>query len=348
MTGLLMFEAAARSLNFTTAARELGLTQAAVSQQVRALESELGTKMFIRTKKGLRLTPAGAQLYRAVSTGFDHIAGATESIRSIGGRPPLTIGVSFAVATFWLMARLPAFRGQRPDIDVQIVASEPSIDAIPEGIDAGIVFGHGRWPGYTATLLQEAHAFPVCSPGYLERRPSITKPEQLMDETLLEVDDTRGGLLCWTEFFAELGQVFSRPIPFKYNSRSLLMQAACDGQGITIGWNIVSDDLLTSGRLVRPIDVSIVTKGSYFFVVAEGEMREEAKAFQDWLFDCFRQSRPVAKNSKVKDAYKISEGLASLRSSLPQRQQESGTLTTEAPADEGMPFLARPNSRFLT
>ena len=296
LSGLLMFEAAARHRSFTTASHELQVTQAAVSQQVRALEGELGVALFVRHHRGLDLTPEGWRLHRSVAMGFECIANAIEDIRVVG-RPSIRIGVTSAIATFWLLPRLPLFRAlylrsTYPEVDVHIVASDLGLDAVADRADVGIGFGRGSWPGFHSAFLREGDAFPVCSPSYLLCRPQLLDVEQLLDEVLLVLDDNRITALDWSLWFASFGVRNTNKRRIKFNSLPLLLQAACEGQGIALGWSLLTDDMLARGVLVRPVNASLRTPGAYYLAIPEKDPAPEVLAFRDWLLRQFPLADP--------------------------------------------------------
>lgn len=292
LTGLMVFEAAARHRSFTTASRELRVTQAAVSQQVRALEDELGVALFVRHHRGLDLTPEGARLHRSVAMGFECIANAIEDIRVVA-RPGIRIGVTSAIATFWLLPRLPHFRALHSEIDVHIVASDLGFDAVADRADIGIGFGRGSWPGFRSAFLREGDAFPVCSPTYLLSRPQLMDVEQLLDEVLLVLDDNRVTALDWSLWFASFGVRNTNRRRIRFNSLPLLLQAACEGQGIALGWSLLTDDMLARGALVRPVTASLRTPGAYYLAIAEKDPVPEVVAFRDWLLRQFPLAEPA-------------------------------------------------------
>jgi LysR family glycine cleavage system transcriptional activator len=295
LSSLLMFESAARHKSFTLAARELEVTQAAVSQQVRALERELGIALFVRLHRGLELTREGRRLHRAVSMGFEHVATTTEELRATVQSTRVTIGVTFAVATFWLVPRLPRFRALHPLIDLHIVATDRGFDKIAHQVDAGIAYGMGRWPGFRSTLLRRGEVFPVCSPDYLRRRPPLVHVEQLCREALLSIDDDRPGLLDWPQWFAEQGiKGYSSGRNLRMNSHPLLMQAACEGQGIALGWALLCDDLLQKGRLVRPLAATVRTPRAFYFVTSERSEGDEVRVLREGVLALFRGAAPAA------------------------------------------------------
>jgi DNA-binding transcriptional LysR family regulator len=290
-SALLMFEAAARHLSFTLAARELLVTQAAVSQQVRSLEQALGIALFERRHRGLGLTKEGTRLHRSVAMALEHIASTTDDLRAIGAAEDATIGVTLALATFWLVSRLPQFRALHPEIDIRVVATDRGIEKIIEQVDAAIAWGNPPWPGFSASLLRQGEAFPVCSPEYLSGRPGLASVEQLLDETLLFIDDDRPGHADWPIFFAEHGiklRASSRHISM--NSLPLVLQAACEGQGIALGYGLLTDDLLARGSLIRPVAARIKTTRSYYFLLSHTKSSRHVIAFRDWLLEHFEQA----------------------------------------------------------
>ena len=290
-SSLLMFEAAARHLSFTLAARELLVTQAAVSQQVRSLEQALGVTLFERRHRGLALTKPGTRLHRAVTMALEHIAGTADDLRAVGEAEGATIGVTLALATFWLVSRLPQFRALHPEIDIRVVATDRGIEKITEQVDAAIAWGNPPWPGFSAILLREGEAFPVCSPDYLRGRRPLAAVEQLLDETLLFIDDDRPGHADWPLFFGEHGvklRASSRHISM--NSLPLLLQAACEGQGIALGYGLLTDDLLARGSLVRPLAARMRTGRSYYFLLSQTRSSSHVIAFRDWLLEHFERA----------------------------------------------------------
>ena len=167
---LVVFEAAARHMNFTRAARELDVTQSAVSRQIQLLEDHLGIALFQRQSRGLVLTREGERLHRAVAMGLEHIANVAADLRRNRGPGELTVATSVTFASYWLMARIAKFRAAHPEIELRLYASSPVYDLAAEGIDIAVRYGAGEWPGVEATRLFGDEIWPVCSPRYLEGR----------------------------------------------------------------------------------------------------------------------------------------------------------------------------------
>jgi DNA-binding transcriptional LysR family regulator len=306
LSSLLMFEAAARCRSFTIAARELDVTQAAVSQQVRALERELGLTLFNRLHRGLELTRDGARLHRSVMTSFEQVAETTAELRAAKRTMRIEIGATFAVATFWLVPRLPRFRALHPEIDVHVVASDRGFDTIADQVDVGIAYGLGHWPGFHTTLIREGEVFPVCSPEYLRRRPRLTRVEQLLHETLLSIDDDRPGLMDWPIWFADQDvKGYDGRRNLRINSHPLLMQAASEGQGIALGWGLLTDDLLEKGKLVRPLDATVRTPKGFYLVTSDRNTGDEVQAFRAWVLEQFEVTGEPAATAPVPPLKKL-------------------------------------------
>lgn len=289
LAGLVAFEAAARHRSLTIAARELKVTQSAVSQQVRSLEQELGVTLFFRSNRGLELSEEGKLLYRSVRSGFECMAAGVDEIRAVR-KPTIVVGTTTAIATFWLVPRLQDFRHHHPEIDVSIMAADLGFDVVADSIDAGLVFGRGVWAGFRASCLREGDVFPVCSPSYLEGRRKLSEPHELLDETLLMLDHDRASVTTWALWFAHHGIRGRYHRRIKFNHLSLLLQATCEGQGIALGWSLLTDTLLAQGTLVRPLPGAIRTQGSYFVIAAERDEREEVRLFEEWVLSQFPAS----------------------------------------------------------
>lgn len=284
MSRLRMFESAARHLSFTKSAAELGVTQAAVSQQVRALEVELGVNLFERHHRGLALTPEARRLLRSVVSAFDQIADTAGEIRAASRPATISVGVTFSIGTFWLLRRLPQFRSSFPDIAVDIVATDDGFERIADQVEIGLAYGDGTWSGFDATLLRRSDVFPVCSPAYKRSRPNLVRPEELLQDVLLSNEDARHGRFGWQQWFAalDIGAGSLQP-GIRFNSHHLVMQAACEGQGIALGWSLLTDDLIAQGQLVKAVDATVPSQKG-FFLVAQRERQNAANLlFADWI-----------------------------------------------------------------
>src|SRR5687767_13992575 len=167
------FDIAARTLNITAAAHELNVTHAAVSRQVKQLEERLGTKLFERLPRGLKLTAHGALLAAGTREAFDRLASAIEDVSTPTVRRKLTISTFASLAARWLMPLVQTFAAKFPDIDLQVSTTARLVDFAREDVDIGLRFGHGRYPGLHVVSLFEPKEIVLCSPALLKRGPPL-------------------------------------------------------------------------------------------------------------------------------------------------------------------------------
>lgn len=282
---LVVFEAAARHLNFTRAAAELNVTQAAVSRQIQVLEDHMGVALFHRLHRALKLTREGQRLHQAVAMGLGHIANTAAEIRRVRREDELTVSSSVTFASYWLMSRVAKFRAMRPDIELRLVASAPVRDLVVAGIDLAIRYGRGRWPGVEAIPLMDNEIFPVCAPSYLKAPRRLREPADLLNETLLhlvEFDRNWVTWEAWLHAFGADGPPSARGVEF--DNYLILVQAALDGQGIALGGGRLAEDFLERGALIRPIEASLRSeRGFYLVIPRDVPLAEPARLFRDWI-----------------------------------------------------------------
>ena len=282
---LVSFEAAARLLNFTAAAKELRISQSAVSQNIRNLEEYLGVPLFTRAHRSVDLTHLGKAYQQTVTAMLENLADATAELRTIRYRRRLTIGADQSIAWMWLMPRMPLFQKANPDIVVRLVASDIETDCMAKGIDLAIVYGTGQWPGYESLELFPEEVFPVCSPDYLENGPPLETIEDLSHHTLIHLEDEHWGWVTWRMWLPYYGvQAPAEQQGLVANNYPLLIEAAKKGQGIALGWRYLIDHALGDGTLVRPFEESLTTDSSYYIVWPSiPERSSDAKTLCDWL-----------------------------------------------------------------
>src|SRR5215467_13802730 len=188
LNALKAFEAAARHESFTRAAEELCVTQGAVSHQVKALEDELGVKLFNRERQRLLITEAGREYLAVVRDALDRIAVGTERLVQRQHSGALTISTSPDFAAKWLVHRLGRFAEVHPDIDLRISATMHHVDFAREDVDLAVRHGNGSWAGLHVERLCSEQLFPVCSPKLLDGRRRLRVPCDVLKFPMLHLD----------------------------------------------------------------------------------------------------------------------------------------------------------------
>ncbi len=301
LNALRAFEAAARHLSFTKAAEELHVTPAAISHQVKALEDTVGAPLFRRLTRALLLTDAGQAALPGLSEGFDRLAEAAAHLSARDSEGLLTISVAPTFGAKWLVPRLERFRAAHPEIDVRIDANDRVIDMAREGVDIGLRFGSGRYPGYRVDPLfaaERVRSFPVCSPKLLEGPPGLGTPDDLRHHTLLHLDWSQAGEAApdWRMWLLAAGVRDLDPTRGPRFSQTIMaLQAAIAGQGVALAEEIIVADDLANGRLVRPFALSLSDPLHFAYYVASPQAtaeRPKVAAFRDWVLAeaCDRQA----------------------------------------------------------
>src|SRR5215210_5115102 len=201
LNALKAFEAAARHESFTRAAEELCVTQGAVSHQVKALETELGLKLFTRERQRLIVTEQGREYLAVLRDALDRIALGTERLRQRQTSGALTVSTSPDFAAKWLVNRLGRFSEAHPEIDLRVSATMHHVDFAREDVDLAVRHGDGNWPGLEAVRLCAEQLFPVCAPKLVSGRNRITKAADLLKFPLLRLEDWKN----WSRWFEAAG-----------------------------------------------------------------------------------------------------------------------------------------------
>jgi LysR family glycine cleavage system transcriptional activator len=285
LSALLAVVAAGEKGGFTAAAAALGVTQSAISREIRQIEERLGRSLFRRSPRGVELTEEGRQFMEAARAGLQEIAGAVARIRATDVPRHLTIGCDFAYSAHWLVPRLPKFAEHAPDIDVRVVTAQHVERAIAD-CDIAILFGSGEWPGVTARRISQEAVFPVCAPSY-PTGPASGKPDWLAQANLLKLLDDEDGTdwFDWPGYFAAAGVAY----PEKSRGQGLgnyplVLQAAIAGQGIALAWSPMIESLIETGQLRRAHEFTARSTRGYFIGRARSAGASPlADAFERWL-----------------------------------------------------------------
>jgi LysR family transcriptional regulator, glycine cleavage system transcriptional activator len=281
LNALRAFEAAARHESFTRAAEELCVTQGAVGQQVKALEAELGIKLFNRERQRLVITAAGREYLDVMRDAFDRMSAGTERLLQRQNTGVLTVSTSPDFAAKWLVPRLTRFAETHPDIDLRISATMPRIDFAREDVDIAVRHGDGDWEGLHVVRLCAEELFPVCSPRLIRGRQRLREPSDLLKFPLLHLDSHKD----WTRWLAAAGVTNSKPASGPVLNRpSMLIDAAIDGQGFTLARTALASWDLLNGRLIKPFATTLPLSKLFWLVCPKARsMLPKITSFRYWL-----------------------------------------------------------------
>lgn len=285
------FEASARQLSFTKAAEELFVTQAAISHQIKALEDNLGIKLFMRKNRSLLLTEEGQSYYLDIKDVFNALHDATERLLARGEKGAITVSLQPSFAIQWLVPRLNTFNLLHPDIDVRIKAVDQPENSLTEDVDLAIYYGRGRWKGIHAEQLHTEYLIPVCSPLLLDGKKPLNSIEDLANHTLLHDTSRRD----WKRWFKHVnvkgGNVNHGPI---FSHSAMVLQAAIHGQGVALAHSVLAKPDIDSGRLVCPFKEVLISKNSYYIVCREQQLElGKITAFREWVLQTVADEQPV-------------------------------------------------------
>ncbi|MDP9807835.1 LysR family transcriptional regulator of beta-lactamase [Rhizobium tibeticum] len=278
LNALRAFEASARHLSFTKAAIELCVTQAAVSHQVKSLETRLNVTLFERLPRGLMLTSEGETLLPALRDAFDRIARTLERFEGGHYREVLRVGAVGTFAVGWLLPRLRAFHARHPFIDLRLSTNNNRVDIAAEGLDYAVRFGSGAWHGVEAVRLQEAPLSALCIP---EIATQLSSPADLLKQTLLRsyrADE-------WSRWFAAAGLEANLPLlrSIVFDSSLAMMEAALQGAGVALAPPLMFSRHLLAETIRQPFEIT-VTMGSYWLTRLQSRPETPAmSAFRLWL-----------------------------------------------------------------
>lgn len=293
MSALATFEAAARLGSFTQAALELGVTQAAVSRQIKLLEDDLNTRLFVRANRRVMLSTAGAALASTVSGAFNSMAEMIQTIRQPLAVDTVTVGASLAFSHFWILPRLAGFRAAHPEIKLKLVADDSITDLRRDRLDVAIRFGKPPFADARSMARMPEVAFPVCSPRLLDAYGVTPEQADLLRLPLIASDIVNPTWLTWRSWAqgVGLGPGIGRAsdlsqLRFSHYTDSI--QAAVNGDGVALGWEALLKGHLEEGRLIRLGTDSLTTEEVYHVLIPLGrDTTAAARAFLDWIAASF-------------------------------------------------------------
>jgi LysR family glycine cleavage system transcriptional activator len=288
LNSLKAFEATARHGSFLRAAKELGVTAPAVSQQVKRLEAHLGRELFLRHNNAIVLTDAGRAAYPAVAEGFDKIASITRMGQAGRLKTRLVVSALPSVAFAWLGEQLGAFAKAHHGLTFELRAEEDPVEFARHDIDLRLCYGAQLYPGLVVEPLAVDRVAPLCAPEWLAAQAGLAGPEDLEDHDLIHIDwgPTFASHPTWTDWFAAAG-IERRPSVGQghlVGLSSLAVDFAAAGMGIALCQRLLAERQMVTGALVNPFGPELKLKDTYCLAYPHAKAkRPQLKALIAWL-----------------------------------------------------------------
>jgi LysR family glycine cleavage system transcriptional activator len=284
------FEAAARHASVSAAARELSVTHSAISHQLKLLESQLGTRLFERTNRGLQITTSGELLLPVLSESFDRISATFSHLQQNQGTDvvsdTLNVTTTPAFASKWLLPRLASWYAEPGASRIHLLPSLDYLDLETSNVDFAIRCGIPPWEDCLHELLMPIHLVPVCSPEYAAARPPLQSPADALGHNLIHADiGEQAPGQEWRDWLQGCGVDCPEQLDgLSVKDPALAMQAAADGLGLAIGYLELIDRDLQSGQLVRASAQTVKHDYSYYLVYCQRLGPDSVGAlFREWL-----------------------------------------------------------------
>lgn len=282
LSAVRVFEAAARHENFTSAANELGMTQAAVSYQIKLLEERLGAGLFRREKGRVTLSETGRRIGPLVAKAFDDLDSAFGLARS-SGEAVLAISCSATMGPNWLAPRIGTFQLRAPDIAVRLHSSNAMVDFARDDVDVAIRAGRGEWPGLCSHFLMRMPLQVLASPEFLAKTPAIQSPDDVFRLPRISPDDS-----WWRVWREQVGGelVEGAPRGLRMDTQVAEGMAAIAGAGVAVLNPMFWRSELASGRLVPVLDQCAFDASDFWLVYPEHHRSaKKIRLFRDWILE---------------------------------------------------------------
>lgn len=292
---LFVFEVSARLLSFTQAARELGVSQPAVSLAIRQLENAIGQTLFQRGHRQIKLTEAGERFYASVSIGLGRIMHTALELNYETPPALVTLSVSTAFANYWMMPRLSRLHSTHPSIDLRLQVVDKDSDLEDENVSLGIRRGKGNWPGYDSACIAAEEILPVASRSYLAQKGLPESVEDLLKHQFIHLEEPYRPRPKWKDWFNAFGiDYIDNGEGLRLNDYALVIQAAMSGEGIAIGWRHVVEPLIESGLLEPALSESWIT-GEEFHLIWSNKtsLSPYAQQVRDWIIN---EAKPLTED----------------------------------------------------
>jgi LysR family glycine cleavage system transcriptional activator len=288
------FEAASRTGSITLAAKELSLTQSAVSRQIKQLEEQLQVELFVRERQTIRLTPAGETYAREIRDALTKISSASSNLRANPHGGALNLAILPTFGTRWLAPRLPRFLSASPGVTINLVTRLSYFDFGSEPIDAAIHFGLPVWPGGEMTLLMSEEVVPVCNQD-LKDKYGFATPEDVLHAPLLHITSRPN---AWKQWLSVNGVADSGVPGMLFDQFGTLAQATIAGLGVALMPRFLIEEELSAGKLVLALERPMESDEQYYLVwpSIRGSY-PPLVAFRDWLLAEIAQDGSQANQS---------------------------------------------------
>lgn len=280
---LFVFEAAARTLSFTAAGRELNVTQPAVSKTIAALEEHLQCSLFYRERSGLSLSYAGQQLYTSVRLSFDTLENTLDQISGSNNNPgALRLSISSAFASHWLLPQLKELMSDFPEVSLSFQLDIGEMRGPVAPSDLGMRHEREITAGDIGTPFAPEWIIAVASPDYLERNGSLDAPTEGANHFLVKLDNAR---VTWTRFLHETGQAGLQKLPeIRVPDYAIVLQSALNGNGVALGFASTCSHLIETGALRPALPVSWNTGLNYCLVrPSKSRPSDSVENLIDWI-----------------------------------------------------------------
>ncbi|MEM6382463.1 MAG: transcriptional regulator GcvA [Pseudomonadota bacterium] len=287
LNGLQAFEAVARSMSFSQAAEELNLTPSAVSYQVRNLEDQLGVVLFERLNRAIALTEAGKRFHPDVREAFARLRLGVDRLSAQTPDNVLVVSTGPSFAAKWLSPRLFSFMDQHPDIEVRISASLKLVDFAQDGVDVGVRFGGGTYPGLESIHLLGDELTVLSAPSFLTDHPletpaDIAKLPLIIDESMAQFE----GAPSWVNWFSNAGVTYDRePRGLRFNHADHAIDAAIRGSGFALARTSLAQNDVDTGLLAEPFpNLRLRTPLAFYLVMPPtARLKPKVAAFTSWI-----------------------------------------------------------------
>ena len=287
------YDVSARHLSFTSAAQELGLSQAAVSKQIKLLELKLGEPLFIRLPRSLKLTMAGEAFLPKVRDAFERLANGANEVFGTARSDILTIRAAAGFAVNWLAPRLPDFIQRHPDIALRLISSVWNEEEANPVYDLDIRYGDGNWVGENAERLTYERLEPVCSPELLK---VLKSPQDLHNHTLIHVLGYKEGWALWLK---AAGVDIGITPNIQVDTSLMAFQLAKAQAGIAMGRSSLLEKELRSGQLVAPFALQVPVQEAFYLIARHtADNLPHASLFRNWLINTAKADQLLYQNRR--------------------------------------------------